>query len=148
MVTASDTARAHRTLLPFFGAMVGGSALIQLAIALTGNRIGLLAGILTAVLGVGFALYLWRFSPTLGRVRYGVLVAHVCAYVAVNVGFGLHAYLLIAVGSSAILPADPMTPIDPGWLGATLAMSSFWGLGLLLHLFGALMGRGFEAPTR
>lgn len=143
----SPLERAHRTLVPYFLTMLGLNALLQAVIALTGSRIGLLSGLLLAVVAVAYVAYLLTLGRPLSRVRYGSLIAHVITYATVNVGFGLHAMILLATGSPAIA-GDGLAPIDPRWIGAALVMPSVWGLGLLAHMFGALMGRGFEkAPA-
>lgn len=143
---ASTPTAARRSLLPFFGAMVLANAFLHLAIALTGNHIGIASELMLAVIALGFALYLILARRGLSRLRFGMLVAHMSTYAVVNVGFLLHASVLLALGSPAIA-GDGSVPLDPGWIGATFVMASLWGLGLLMHIAGSLAGRGYEAPT-
>lgn len=143
----SHAHRAHRTLGPLLAVMVGLNLALHLVIAATGNRIGVLSGLLLAVIALAYAAYLLTLGRALGRVRYGSLVAHVIVYVTVNVGFLLHATVLLALRAPAI-QGDALSPIAPGWIGATYVMASVWGIGLLSHLMGAVMSRGFEAPAR
>lgn len=144
----SPIARARRSLVPYTVAIIVASGLLQVVIALRGNRIDLVSALLLAVIALGYAIYLLTAGKELGQVRYGRLVAHAVTYVVVNTGFLLHAYVLIAVGSPAINGAGAPghgIALDPNWLGATLGMASFWGLGLLMHALGALASRGFES---
>lgn len=140
----SVTTRAHGSLLPYALTFLAANIVIQLVIVATGNRITLLSTSLLGLAALGYAIYLLTIGRVLGRVRYARLVAHAFSYVVVNVGFGLHAYILFAVGSPAI-QGDGYLPMDPHWFGATFGMASFWGIGLILHGLGALLDRGFEA---
>lgn len=140
----SPTTRAHASLLPYALSFLAANIAIQLVIVATGNRITLLSTVLLGAAALGYAIYLLTIGRTLGRVRYARLVAHAFSYAVVNVGFGLHAYILFAAGSPAI-QGDGYLPMDPRWFGATFGMASFWGIGLILHGLGALLDRGFEA---
>lgn len=124
-----------RSLLPYLIGLVVSCAAIQLVLAATGGGIGILSGVLTAVIAIGAVAYLAVFGRSLGQLRFGLLVAHALLYVSVNGSFAMHAYL------RGVFGAD----LDPSWVGPALAMPAFWALGLLLHAFGALLGRGFEA---
>ncbi|WP_010534118.1 2TM domain-containing protein [Brachybacterium squillarum] len=138
-----DGAAAHRTLLPFALAITGSSIAIQAVVLATGSHITAWIALLTALVGVGYAVYLLTAGRRLARVRYGLFTAHAITYAAINTGFLLHANLLIASGSPAVA-GEGRLPIDGGWFGATFAMASFWGLGLLCHGIGAVLSRGFE----
>lgn len=128
-------------------AVVAASVVTQLVIVVTGSHIGLLAGGLTGVIAVGYAIYLLRSRGTLGRVRFGLLAAHVITFAAVNAGYLLHFFALAATGNPAVeAPGGDDFVIDPGWFGAAISMPAFWLLGLLAHALGAIAGRGFEAP--
>lgn len=136
-------AAAHRTLLPYALTLVAASAILHVVIAATGNRISLLSMILLALIALGYAAYLLTIGRRLSRVRYGLFAAHAISYAAINVGFLLHAYLLIALRSPAIA-SDGDLAIDETWFGSTFGMAGFWGLGLLIHGIGAVLSRGFE----
>jgi hypothetical protein len=143
---AGPAARAQRTLLPYVLLLIGTSAALQVAIALTGNRIGILSGILTAVVALVYAVYLVGPGRSLGTVRYGRLVAHALTYVAVNAGFALHLYILLVIGSPAAQGTVGF-PMNAGWVGAALAMPGIWGVGLLILGVGAILDRGYEARS-
>lgn len=121
-------------------------AIVQAVIALTGGRIGLLAGVLTVAVALGIAVWLWFNHRKLRRVRFGTVVAHTVAFVTVTASFNLHAAIRsIALASEAdgfqLASHDLLVT---AWFGATLVMSALWGLGLLAHLIGAILGRGWE----
>lgn len=137
---------ARATLLPYLLVLVAVMALIQTVIALTGGEIGLLAGVLTAVAAVGIAAWMWRNYTKLTRIRFGLSIAHAIAFAAVVTSFNLHAVVRAftlgpAVGGEGSGAHELLaTP----WFGATLVMSAAWGVGLLVHLTGAVLGRGWE----
>ncbi|MDN5877432.1 MAG: hypothetical protein L0H69_12255, partial [Brevibacterium sp.] len=67
------------------------------------------------------------------------------AYVAVTTSFNLHAVIRAMIaGGDAEVQSVAHTLLGSSWFGATLVMSAFWGLGLLLHLIGSVLGRGWE----
>lgn len=134
-----------RLLLPFGLAMVIANVALQVVIIATDHEIGVLAALLTAVIAVGYAVYLIVCRTSLGRTRFGDLTAHVLTYASVNTGFGLHLVMLAALGHGAVAADGPGLMMDPGWFGAAVAMPALWGLGLLMHALGAVLGRGFEA---
>lgn len=142
---ASRAARAHATLLPYALSVIAASAVVQLIILLAGNRITVLTTLPLLALAIGYAVYLIVNGRSLGRVRYGRLVAHALTYGAVNTGYLLHAYILVTIGSPAV-QGDGHLALEAGWFGATFGMAGFWGIGLLAHAIGALADRGFEAP--
>lgn len=142
---ASPAARAHATLLPFGLSMVGANVLVHVIIALAGNRITVLTTLPLVAVALGYAVYLIVHGRSLGRVRYGRLVAHALTFASVTTGYVLHAYVLLSIGSPAI-EGEGHLALDGGWFGAVLGMTAFWGLGLLAHALGALADRGFEAP--
>lgn len=139
----TPAASAHRTLLPYALTIIAASAAVQVLIALTGNRITVFSTVVLAVVALGYAVYLMTIGRRLSRVRYGLLAAHAISYAAINTGYLLHAYVLIALRSPAIAGDGPLA-IDPLWLGATYGMAGFWGIGLLIHGLGAILSRGFE----
>lgn len=120
--------------------------LIQAVISVTGGEIGVVAGALTAVVAVGIAAWLWRNYRQLTRIRFGLAMAHAIAFAAVTTSFSLHAVVRMLVpgasaGGEAAAAAELLgTP----WFGATLLMSSVWGVGLLVHFAGVVLGRGWE----
>lgn len=145
---ATTTTRAHASLLPLALALIAANAAVHVILVLAGNRITVLTTLPLLAVAFGMAIYLLTSGRALGRVRYGRFVAHALCYATVNVGYLLHAYLLIGLGSPAIAGDGSGTAIDPTWLGASLGMAGLWGLGLILHGVGAVLDRGFEAPRR
>lgn len=142
---ASPTARAHASLFPYALSLLAASAVVQLLIVLGGHRITVLTTLPLLAIAIAYAVYLVIYGRSLGRVRYGRLAAHALTYAIVNTGYLLHAYVLIASASPAI-QGDGHLALDAGWLGATLGMAGFWGIGLIAHGLAALHERGFEAP--
>lgn len=142
---ASRAARAHSSLFPYALCLLAATVAVHLIIVLAGNRITVLTTLPLVVVALGYAIYLVVYGRSLGRVRYGRLVAHALTYAIVNTGYLLHAYVLIASSAPAV-QGDAYLALDAGWFGATFGMAGFWGLGLIAHALAALGERGFEAP--
>lgn len=145
-VSSSKAVNARTLLLPYALSLLVAMALVQAVIALTGGGITLLAAGLTAVVAVGIAVWLWRSYRALSRVRFGVVIAHAIAFVTVTTSFTLHACIRAFVlgGGADGFRAVAHDLLATAWFGATLVMSAVWGLMLLLHLIGAVLGRGWE----
>ena len=142
----SSPANARALLLPYALGLVVAMAIVQIVIAATGGEITILAGILTAVVALGIVVWLWRNLRVLMRVRFGVVVTHVIAFVTVTTSFNLHAVLRVMFLGFEVDGAGDATRtlLESSWFGATIVMSGLWGLGLLIHLVGAVLGRGWE----
>ncbi|MCS6711585.1 hypothetical protein JSY14_05925 [Brachybacterium sp. EF45031] len=126
---------AHAALLPYAAALVTGAVVVQIAVAISGGPT-LVPMLLLAVVALGAAVFVALPGRNLGRVRYGVVMAHVLLYLTVNLGFGVH----------ALGRALTDRPLDlAAWGGVLLSMPTIWGCGLLLHTIGALLSRGYEA---
>lgn len=140
------TANARTVLLPYLLGLVAATAGVQAAIAFTGGDITLLAGILTALVAVGIAVWFWRNYRKLTKIRFGPAIAHTLAFVTVTASFNLHAVIrALSLGSTG--GADGAAAhelLSTPWFGATLVMSAAWGAGLLVHLAGVVLGRGWE----
>lgn len=142
----SSNVNARALLLPYALALIAAMAVVQAVIAFTGGEITVLVGALTAVVALGIVVWLWRNYRALTRVRFGVVVAHAIAFVTVTTSFNAHAGVrAITLGSEpdgihAVAGELLATP----WFGATLLMSALWGIGLLTHLIGVVLGRGWE----
>ncbi len=142
----SSAINARSLLLPYTLALIAAMAIIQVVIALTGGEVTVLAAVLTAVVAVGMMVWLWRNYRQLVHVRFGVVIAHAVAFVAVTTSYNAHAVVRALVlgsgdGGFEVVAQDLLaTP----WFGATLVMSAAWGLGLLTHLTGSVLGRGWE----
>lgn len=139
-----NTVNARTLLLPYALTLVVAMAIIQIVIALTGGRITLLAGLLTGVVALGIAAWLWRTHRALTRVRFGVVIAHVLAFLTVTTSFNAHAVLRAFGSGSEGLDVVAQDLLATPWFGATLVMSAVWGLGLLVHVVGVVIGRGWE----
>lgn len=148
MSTTSQTtspANARTLLLPYTLGLIIAMAIVQIVIAATGGEVTILAEILTAVVALGIVIWLWRNLRTLRRVRFGVAIAHVIAFVTVTMSFNLHAVIqTVALRFGDVPPMPGQNIIFGSWFGATIVMSALWGLGLLIHLLGAVLGRGWE----
>lgn len=144
--TAQSTVNARSLLLPYTLGLITAMLIIQAVIALTGGEVTVLAGALTAVVAIGIAAWLWRNYRRLTHVRFGVAIAHAIAFVTVTSSFNLHAVVrttTLGAGGGGFEAAAQNLLATP-WFGATLVMSAAWGLGLLLHLTGVVLGRGWE----
>lgn len=145
-ISPSNSVNARTLLLPYTVAVVAAMAIVQAVIALTGGRITLLAAALTAAVALGIGIWLVRNSRALARVRFGVAIAHAIAFAAVTTSFNAHAViraLVLAGGPDGYRTVAHELLATP-WFGATLIMSSAWGIGLLIHLLGSVLGRGWE----
>lgn len=134
---------ARSVLLPYLVVLVLAMAAIQAVIAFTGGDITPLAGILTALVAAGIAVWSWRNYRTLSKIRFGAAVAHSLAFVTVTASFNLHAVIrTLSLGATDGAAAQEL--LSTPWFGATLVMSAAWGAGLLIHLAGVVLGRGWE----
>ena len=137
-------ADARAILLPYIAALTGAMLLVQLAVVLTDGS-GIVAGLLTAAVAVGILLWLRSTRARLARVRFGTAVAHAAAFTVVTASFALHAVVrTIAITAHAGPEAAALAFVGTWWFGATLVMCAAWGIGLLLHLLGAVLDRGWE----
>ena len=142
----SSSANARALLLPYTLGLVVAMAVVQVVIAATGGEVTILAGGLTALVAIGIAVWLWRTLRVLMRVRFGVAIAHVIAFVTVTASFNLHAIVrVMAIGFEVDGSGDTARNLlESSWFGATIVMSGLWGLGLLIHLIGSVIGHGWE----
>ncbi|MDN6380458.1 MAG: hypothetical protein L0K10_16185 [Brevibacterium aurantiacum] len=142
---APQTANARSLLLPYTLTLIAAMIIIQFVVALTGGAVTILAGALTAVVAIGIAVWIVIKRRKLLHVRFGLVIAHVIAYVAVTTSFNLHAVVrAVVAGSDNDVQAVAHSLLGSSWFGATLVMSAVWGLGLLIHLLGSVLGRGWE----
>lgn len=145
MDTTAQAPNARSLLLPYTVTIIVAMVVVQSVIALTGGEVSVLAGVLTAAVALGIVVWLARIRRQLIRVRFGHVIAHAIAYVAVTTSFNLHAAIqTIVVGGVDGPQAAAEGFFGSSWFGATLVMSAAWGLGLLIHLLGSVLGRGWE----
>lgn len=144
--TENPPVNARSLLLPYTLALVAAMIVVQIAIALGGSEITALSGGLTALVAVGILVWLWANRRPLAHIRFGAAIAHAIAYLVVTTSFTVHAIVLVVTtGYSGASPeAVSALLLGSPWFGATLVMSATWGLGLLIHLIGAVLGRGWE----
>lgn len=135
---------ARQLLLPYVLVLVGLCIMLQIAIAAKGSEIGLLASVLTGLIAVYYAAYLFVVRARLRRVRFAPLVAHAATYAVVCGSFQFHAAILGLANSDA-LRGDNHLPIDSGWFGPTFAMAGFWAIGLAMHVVASVAQRGYES---
>lgn len=142
----TPSVNSRSLLLPYALGLIIAMTIVHVVIAVTGGRVTVLAGALTAVVALGIVVWLRRNRKQLRRVRFGVVIAHTLAYVTVTTSFTLHLVIrVIALGSGGDASgAIGATLLGGSWFGATLVMSALWGLGLLIHLIGTVLGRGWE----
>ncbi|WP_166980395.1 hypothetical protein [Paramicrobacterium fandaimingii] len=141
------TVNSRSLLLPYLLSMMGAMLVVQLMIMLTGGDISVLAGImLTLVAALGAAAWLWRSYRSLKQIRFGVAIAHAITFAVVTTSFNVHAAVRMVAFSSSPdgFDAAARSLLATPWFGVTLVMSALWGLGLLVHLIGAVLGRGWE----
>lgn len=133
-------------LLPYILGLIGAMFAIQIVIALTGGEVTILAGGLTAIVAIGIAVWLALKQRALRHVRFGVVIAHVIAFITITTSYNLHAIIRVMFTPLEVDSAgDPIRALlQSSWFGATLVMSALWGLGLLIHLLGSVLGRGWE----
>ena len=141
----SVTVNSRSLLLPYALGLIVAMLIVQIVIALTGGEVTILAGALTAVVAVGIAVWVVVKRRTLLHVRFGLVIAHTIAFITVTTSFNLHAVVrVIITGSDGGAQAVAQSLLGSSWFGATLVMSAFWGFGLLVHLLGSVLGRGWE----
>ncbi|WP_166996663.1 hypothetical protein [Paramicrobacterium fandaimingii] len=140
------TVNSRSLLLPYLLSMMGAMLVVQLMIMLTGGDISVLAGMLTLVVALGAAVWLWRSYRSLKQIRFGVAIAHAITFAVVTTSFNVHAAVRMVAFSSSPdgFDAAARSLLATPWFGVTLVMSALWGLGLLVHLIGAVLGRGWE----
>lgn len=143
---ASPATNARSLLLPYALALIIAMAIVQAVIALTGGEVTILASALTGLVALGIVVWLLRHYRQLAHVRFGGAIAHAIAFASVTTSFNVHALLrTMALGSQGGgFDAAAHNLLATPWFGATLGMSAAWGLGLLIHLTGSVLGRGWE----
>ncbi|HMS73359.1 MAG TPA: hypothetical protein PKB03_10030 [Baekduia sp.] len=140
-MTDTNISRSH--LLPFTIKMLSASALLQLVILLNGNQIGIAAWVVFIATDAFMVWFNVTQAQALSQIRFGSLVAHAAAYVAVNAGFAVHAATL-AITNNDALRGDADMPIDAAWFGFGMLMPAIWGVWFCFHAVTSIRARGFE----
>lgn len=94
------------------------------------------AMVLTAVLFFG---YMFLFNKGLQKLRFGAAIIHAFTYVLLVGGNLLH---LLLAGFDDYY--STLEAVVADWFGASVTMGGIWGVGLFLHLSGAIAQHGFE----
>lgn len=139
----SSELNSRQVILPFLGVMVALSVALQIAIALADHEIGPVAWVATLAVALVYLWYHVTHGDRWSQIRFGRLVAHVCGFLAVNLGFHVHAALLVLANSPAIR-GNADFPIADQWFGVLFGMFVIWGVGLLVHVTASITARGFE----
>ncbi|MFT4189412.1 MAG: hypothetical protein QM621_12620 [Aeromicrobium sp.] len=130
-------------ILPHLTVMIVLNLALQVVIAVDGHRIGAVAYLGTAVVAVAYAAFHLVRGRQLAQMRFGRLVAHVCGFITVNLGFHIHAAWLVMEDSPAIR-GEHGFPLDDGWFGVLFGMFVFWGSSLVCHLIASIAQQGYE----
>jgi len=138
---------AKRSLLRYTGIMLVSCIVLQIIIALRDNRIDLVSQLLLVGIAVYYAWYNITAKDLLCRVRFGRLVAHFIGFLIVNLSYHAHAFILYASNNPAIRGTQDLG-IDSAWFGVLFGMTTFWGIGLLIHTIASIANRGFEELPR
>ncbi len=142
-MSIKDVQEAKNSLLKYFAIMFVLCTLLQIIIAIRGNRIDVVSQLLLGAVALYYVYYNYSSRNLLIRLRFGRLVSHLIGFLVVNVSFHLHAFILFDSNNSAI-NGDGNFAIDPSWFGVLFGMLIFWGIGLLAHLGASIAKRGFE----
>lgn len=142
----TSTINARSLLLPYLLGMIASTALVQVVIAVRGSHVDAVAGLLTAAVALGIAVWLVSNRRALSHVRFGWVIAHAIAFVTVTTSFNAHAVIkaLASPSGSGGYDAAASGELASQWIGTTLVMSTLWGFGLLIHLTGSVLGRGWD----
>lgn len=139
--------KASKSLLAHTGIMFVSCAVLQITIALRGNKIDLISQLLLVGVALYYAWYHIVSKDQLSKLRFGRLVAHLVGFLIVNLSYHAHAFILFVTDNPAIKGTDSF-PINSGWFGVLFGMMTFWGLGLLIHTIASISNRGFEELSR
>jgi hypothetical protein len=128
---------SSQELVRFALVMLGGVTIVQLIIAFVAdNRITVGSTLPLVLVAIDYGYFQYRHRKRLRMRAYSEYFVHLCGYILVNGSYWLHAWVLVLIGNRDL--------IDNGWYPALFGMSLFWGVGLLIHTFGALVSKGHE----
>ncbi len=138
---------AKRSLLQHVIVMLVSCTLLQVVIVVRGNHIDLVSQLLLGCVALYYAWYHITAKDLLSRVRFGRLAAHLTGFLIVNLSYHAHAFILYVSNNPAIRGTQDFS-IDSGWFGVLFGMTTFWGIGLLIHMIASIANRGFEELPR
>lgn len=101
------------------------------------SEINVWAGVALLPAAITYAVFGYTNKKILRKHAYGELLIHLVTYLLVNMSYFAHAMF------TAEFKEDSFS-LQAGWYGVIIIMPLFWGLGLLMHTFGAWMTKGFE----
>lgn len=127
----------NRRVVLYAAILVVGMAVVQGYTAIfADSRITIVTGLLYAVIAIYAFVFPLRQRPSLRMRPYASYFVHVLTYLIVNGSFWIHAAILVWSGRGEVLAS--------GWAGPLISMSVLWGLGLVVHTFGALTSKGYD----
>jgi hypothetical protein len=138
---------AKKSLLQHSVIMLVAVTTLQLFLYAKGSAIDGSANLGLVIIALYYLWYHYSSRDLLARVRFGRLVARLVGFIIVNVSYHLHAFILYVTNNPAIR-GDKDFSINPGWFGVLFGMTTFWGIGLLIHMIASIANRGFEELPR
>lgn len=132
----------NQILLPYAGILTLLCVFAQIIVVLHGNEIDFISGL---ALVPAFLYYLYFYITSkqkLSKIRFGRLVAHVVAFLIVNLSYHIHAAIL-SLGNTSNTQG-PVVHLSEGWFGVLFGMTTIWGLGLLIHTVASIAQKGYE----
>ncbi|MBP6880293.1 hypothetical protein KBC31_01540 [Candidatus Saccharibacteria bacterium] len=140
---------AAKLLLPYLFIMLGTNILLHIFIAVRGNNIDIESQLFLAIIAIYYIYFNQiKANKPLSKIRFGKLVGHFIGYLIVNLGYFIHAYVLLISDSDAIKFGGGRIALNPGWFGVLFGMATFWGIGLLIHTIASVASRGYEDLSR
>lgn len=135
---------SRAVFLPYMLSLLVAMTAIQVLIAVTGGEITLVATIALAVVAIAMVIWVLVNYKVLRRIRFGSVLANVIGFVVVTTSFNLHALIRVIVLSEQGAAATAEAFFGTAWFGLTLGMSAIWGVGVIFHLVGSVLGRGWD----
>ncbi len=132
------------SLLKHFAILFALCTLLQAIMAVRGSQIDVVAQLMLAVVAVYVAGYHYFARDLLRRMRFGWVIGHAVAFMVVTLSYHVHALVLYARDSSLIQSDGTSFTVDRGWYGILVGLTTFWGIGFLMHLVSSIASRGFE----
>ena len=145
--TIDQAQQAKKSLIQHSVVMLASVTLLQVFIYAKGSAIDGSANLGLVLIALYYIWYHYSSQDLLARVRFGRLVAHLVGFIIINVSYHLHAFILYVTDNPAIRGEDGFA-INRGWFGVLFGMTTFWGLGLLIHMLASIANRGFEELPR
>ena len=145
--SVNQAQESKKSLLTHFAIMIVSCTLLQIFIAVRGSQIDFISQLLLGGVALYYAWYQYTSHDLLRRLRFGRLVAHIIGFLIVNLSYHIHVFVLFVTNNPAIKGTEGFS-INPSWFGVLFGMTTFWGLGLLIHLIASIANRGFEELPR